>query len=151
MHMECIVEALLDEWILVSSDGCSYFWMNMKIKKMAKLFKVCNKQNVSVHKSLWPAVQVVQREIYCHRMENPCSRENAMNINIASNWSYHTLQPFYQSSNGRCWNPWDECATSTIAKGKHLIWSNSHTRSTTQTAVHQIDNWEGGCSCFYPS
>ena len=52
------------------------------IKELPELFEVCNKQNVSIHKSLWPAVQALQREIYCHRMENPCSRENAMNINI---------------------------------------------------------------------
>ena len=51
-------------------------------KELAELFEVCNKQNVSVHKSLWAAVQVVQREIYSPRMENPCSPENAMNINI---------------------------------------------------------------------
>ena len=51
------------------------------------MFEACNKQNVlRIHKSLeWAAaVQVAQREIYCHRMENPCSRENAMNINISS-------------------------------------------------------------------
>ena len=63
--------------MVVLSDGCVCL-----IKELAEVFEVCNKQNVSVHKSLWAAVQVVQREIYSPRMENPCSPENAMNINI---------------------------------------------------------------------
>ena len=78
-------------WIIV----LKLFWMVSLKKELAELFEVCNKQNVSIHKSLWAAVQVLQREIYCHRMENPCSRENAMNINISSNWSQHTLRAFY--------------------------------------------------------
>ena len=66
-------------WIIVDI----VFWMVFR-KELSELFEVCNKQNVSIHKSLGAAVQVVQREIYCPRMENPCSRENAMNINISS-------------------------------------------------------------------
>ena len=70
----------------------------LKTCKGPKLFEACNKQNVlRIHKSLeWAAVQVAQREIYCHRMENPCSRENAMNINLISqNWVHPPPSPHF--------------------------------------------------------